>query len=113
MNISELRSAMRNPMSFNGMVYERPNICERTFVVYISHPDDINVCVDYIGHRCYRRFFAGQMEHVLDNLVAISYIKTPLELVELMRELRVLGVSHGFDVMVEYVMGYPVQFAVR
>lgn len=108
MNIKQLRDAMRNPM-----YDDKPNICGRTFVVYISKPDDIKVCVDYIGNRCYRWFFKGQMEWVLDELVCISFIKTPADLLEVVRELRKLGIRHKVEVEVEYIQGYPMHLTAK
>lgn len=110
MYIEQLRNAMRNTISFdtiNGIECMRPNICGRTFVVYVN---DIKPCVDYIGNRCYRKFFGGQMEHVLDDLVAISFIQTPRELMQVIRELRNIGVHSTLEIYVEYVEGYIVPF---
>lgn len=110
MNIELLHKAMRNPVPFdtlNGIEYMRPNICGRNFVVYVH---DINPCLDYLGNRCYRKFFGGQMEHVLIDYVAISYIKTPRELAQVVRELRNIGVHSALQICVEYVEGCIVPF---
>lgn len=106
----QLLNAMRNPVPFdnlNGIEYVRPNICGRTFVIYVN---DIKPCLDYLGNRCYRKFFGGQMEHVLHDYVAISFIKTPLELKRVVRELRNIGVRSTLEICVEYVEGCIIPF---
>ena len=87
--------------------YACANICERMFTIYTS---DVQPCLDYIGNRCYRKFFGGQMEHVLDDCVSIAYIRTPRELVEVVRELRKIGVHSALQICVEYIDGCPVLF---
>ena len=110
MNTKQLLDAMHNPVQVFDGEYVRPNICERTFVVYIDNANDTKTCVNYIGNRCYRKFFGGQMEDVLENLVAISFIKTPRELIQVIQELRKLGVTSTLQLCVEYIEGYVIPF---
>ena len=105
MHTEQLHNAMRDPVPIctrNGIEYVRPNVCGRTFSVYVS---DIKPCVNYIGNRCYRKFFGGQMEHVLDDCVEVYGIHTPYELKLVVRELRKLGVRSALQIGVEYVEG--------
>ena len=111
MNAKQLRQAMRSHKTFrteNGLVSIKPNICERTFVVYVGNQYNINVCAKYIGRECYRQFHGGQMEQVLDDLICISYIRTPAEALNIVHELRKLGIIGTICLEAEYVQGYPV-----
>lgn len=45
---------------------------------------------------------------VLDDLVAISYINTPRQVLNVLNELRKMGVQGKIDLCVEYVEGYLV-----
>ena len=116
MNTADIRSAMR------------PDICGRTFTLYIGNgfvdparntPEglrDVATCVRFIGKRCYRVLedtfdgYLGQMEQVLDDLVCISYIPTPAKMLRLVNSLRRRGICGEIRCEIEYVPGYPVEF---
>ena len=77
----------------------------KTFVLYIgngySDPSrntvqgsyDVRILADFLRGHCYRQFHGGQMEQVLDDMIAISYIKTMDEVYTIIAELRKLGVN--------------------
>lgn len=114
--------AMRNGVVFPAEdVQLKPDICKRTFTLYVGNgfvdesmntPEglrDVEVCAKFLRGYCYRRFGGGQMEQVLDDLVCISYIHTPSDVLYIVRELRRRGISGGIRLEVEYVEGYPEQ----
>ena len=98
----------------------RPDVCNRTFTIYLgsciaSTPwntalgaEDVETCAKFLKGRCYRHFHGGQMEQVLDNLVAISFIRTPAEALTIIEELRKFDIMGTIRLEVEYVQGFPV-----
>ena len=40
----------------------RPDLCNRTFVLYVTGERDVAICAEYLRGRCYRKFHGGQME---------------------------------------------------
>jgi hypothetical protein len=98
-----------------------PNLCARTFTLNIGNgfvdPSmntmqglrDVEVCEQFLRNYCYRQFHGGQMEQVLDDMVCVSFIKTPREVMSIVRELRKLGIKGKIYLSVEYVEGFPVE----
>lgn len=119
---NDLRNAMRQ-MDYiymeDGLHRVRPDICSRMFVVnfgngYIDESmntvqglRDVECAVSkYLRGRCYRQFFGGQMEQVLDDMISISYIKTPAQVITVVKELRKMGIKGRISIGVEYVEGH-------
>lgn len=57
---------------------------------------DVKTCTHYLNGYCYRPFCGGQME----QLVVVSYIKTPLDAIRTVKALRKMG---EIRLEVEYV----------
>ena len=116
-----IRDAIRNTSGIrdeNGLI--RPDVCKRTFVLYLGngHVDpamntpegaqDVQTCEKFLRGFCYRQFHGGQMEQVLEDLVCISFIRSPREVMHIVRELRNMGVIGKIDLYAEYIEGYLV-----
>lgn len=86
----------------------RPDLCNRTFVLYIAGERDVATCEKFLRGFCYRQFHGGQMEQVLEDLVCVSYIRTPAEVLSIIRELRKFGIIGAISLEAEYAQGYPV-----
>lgn len=114
MNRDKILSAIRNGVKLydsdnNRFMYEKGDICNREFVVYYDTPHDMKVAEDFIGYRCYRNFHhLGQIENYLPELGGVGFIKTPKDLLRVIRELRNMGMTGRLCVEVEYVQGYPI-----
>ena len=117
-------SAIRNGAQVygeRGLEHVHSDICNRTFVLFIGNGFvdtskntaqgvlDVKTCVHYLNGYCYRPFCGGQMEQVLEELVAISYIKTPLDAIRTVKVLRKMGVKGEIRLEVEYVEGHSVE----
>lgn len=104
----------------HGCGGERPDVCHRTFNLCFGNgwadpsrntpqgAKDVAVCEKFLRGYCYRQFHGGQMEQVLDDLVCVSYIKTPREVLSIVDELRNMGIRSEIRLEAEYVIGYPV-----
>ena len=125
----DLIMAMRHGAADSYIVQEylshgdplHPDLCGRTFTLYLGNGyvdparntaeglRDVAICAQFLGNRCYRRFGGGQMEQVLDDMVCISFIQTPGEVLATIRALREMGIAGNINLLVEYVQGYPVE----
>lgn len=106
--MESIKAALRNGAMVygrNGLEHVRADVCNRTFVLYC---DDVQTCDKYLRGCCYCQFHGGQMEQVLDDLVAISFIHSPREVLNILNELRKMGVRGKIDLCVEYVEGFLV-----
>ena len=104
----------------HGCGGERPDVCHRTFNLYFGNgwadpsrntpqgAKDVAVCEKFLRGYCYRQFHGGQMEQVLDDLICVSYVKTPREVLSIVDELRKLGVRGEIRCEVEYIIGHQV-----
>lgn len=114
---TRIRHAMRYGAPDHAIVREyqlagdllRPDLCKRTFVLYIDGAYDVQVCADFLDGYCYRQFHEGQMEQVLDDLVCLSFIPTPADVLDTICGLRNLGITGAIQLYVEYVQGYVVE----
>lgn len=111
-----LADAMNGDFLFteNGLEFVKPDLLQRTFTVYVGNgfvdasrntpqgQQDVNLCAAFLGEFCYRPFHGGQMEQVLDDLVAVSYIPTPAKALEVVYALRAMGVKGRIGLEVEY-----------
>lgn len=124
--MEEVKAALKDAMRQidycymeDGLRRVRPDICSRMFVVnfgngYIDESmntvqglRDVECAVSkYLRGRCYQQFFGGQMEQVLDDMISISYIKTPAQVVTIIKELRKMGIKGRIFIGVEYVEGH-------
>lgn len=107
----EIRKAMRDCQYVygrNGLEAIRPDVCNRTFTIYVGNSSDVATCAKFLRGYCYRQFHGGQMEQVLDNLICISFIRTPAAALAVIRELRKLGISGKISLEAEYVEACPV-----
>lgn len=98
----------------------RPDLCNRTFTLYLGNGyvdvsmntaegmRDVATCEKFLRGHCYRKFHGGQMEQVLDDLVCVSYIRTPAEALSVINELRKMGITGAIRMEAEYAQGYPV-----
>ena len=104
-----IRKILRNGYDFfdeNGRI--KANICERNFVLYVQEDaSDVQVCVNFLRGYCYRHFAGGSLEQVLEDVVALSYIRTPMAVITAIQELRKIGVKGRIFVEVEYAEGLP------
>ena len=85
------------------------DLCQRTFILYMNG-DDVATCADFLRGYCYRQFHGGQMEQVLDDLVCVSYLPTPADVLACVHALREFGIAGEIWCEVEYAQGYPVYF---
>lgn len=104
----------------NGALGEKADVCNRAFVLYVGNgfvdaskntpqgAEDVVTCEKFLRGRCYRQFHGGQMEQVLDDLICISYIKTPREALSIVAELRKFGIKGEIRLEVEYIIGCSV-----
>lgn len=90
----------------NGMEMVKTDICNRRFTLYVDAEQDVQLCADYLRGYCYRHFCGGQMEHVLNWLVVVSYLRTPRDVLAAVQALRNLGVAGPVRCCAEYVDGY-------
>lgn len=100
---------MREPVPVyteNGMELVAPNICNRAFTLYARNGSDIQICEEYLRGYCFRKFCGGQMEHVLDDLMIVSYLHTPADVICAVHALRNMGVAGTIGLYTEYVNGY-------
>lgn len=107
----EFRKHIRKPVPVyteNGLEYLMPDICNRMFTLSVSDEQSIRLCAEYLRGYCYRHFCGGQMEHVLDDLVIIAYIRTPEDVIRTVRGLRSLGIIGKIACCAEYVEGSEV-----
>lgn len=117
---AEIRRVIREGVtvySANGLEIRPVDVCRRTFSVYVGNENvdksrnteqgkkDVAICAKYLDGYCYKHFAGGQMEQVLDELVAISYIATPMQVRETIDALRGMGVNGRISVFVEYMEG--------
>lgn len=79
-----------------------------TYCLYLAHPNDCKICMDYIGDRCYRRFVHGQMEDVQIGLISIAYIHDLQKVEETVHALRALGCVGNIDLFEEVDDGYTI-----
>ena len=127
-NLSEIRRAMRFGAPSAYVVQEYlshgdplcPDLCGRTFALYLGNgyvdpamntaagAQDVKTCEKFLRGYCYRQFHGGQMEQVLEDLVCVSYIRTPAEVLNVIRELRKFGIIGAIHLFAEYAQGYPV-----
>lgn len=125
---SEIRKAMRYGTADDNIALAyymaedplRPDLCNRWFTIYVgngySNPAfntiegrrDVRICEKFLHGFCHRQFYGGQMEQVLYDLVAVSYIRTPAEVLQIVGELRKMGITGEIRLEAEYVEGYPV-----
>ena len=106
--LDAVKAALRNGATVygsHGLEHVSADVCSRTFTL---HCDDVQTCSKYLRGYCYRQFHGGQMEQVLDNLVAVSYIHSPRQALIVLNELRKMGVCGKIDLCVEYVEGHLV-----
>lgn len=116
-----IRDAIRNTIGIrdeNGLI--RPDVCKRTFVLYLGNgyedssmntPEgarDVETCEKFLRGYCYRQFHGGQMEQVLEDLISISFIRSPREAMHVVRELRNMGIIGKIELYAEYIEGYLV-----
>ena len=119
-----IRSAIRNGANVygrNGLEHVSSDICNRTFVLFIGNglvdtskntaqgALDVKTCAHYLNGYCYRPFYGGRMEQVLEELVEVSYIKTPLDAIRTVKALRRMGIKGEIRLEVEYVEGHSVE----
>ena len=117
-------SAIRNGAQVygeHGLEHVHSDICNRTFVLFVGNGFvdtskntaqgvlDVKTCVHYLNGYCYRPFCGGQMEQVLEELVVVSYIKTPLDAIRTVKALRKMGIKGEIRLEVEYIEGYSVE----
>lgn len=116
-----IRDAIRNISGIRderGLI--RPDVCKRTFVLYLGNgyedpsmntpegAQDVKTCEKLLCGFCYRQFHGGQMEQVLEDLVSISFVHTPHEVMHIVRELRNMGIIGKIELYAEYIEGYLV-----
>lgn len=116
-----IRDAIRNTIGIrdeNGLI--RPDVCKRTFVLYLGNgyedpsmntpegAQDVEVCAEFLRGRCYRQFHGGQMEQVLEDLISVSFIRSPSEVLHIVRQLRKMGIIGKIELYAEYIEGYLV-----
>ena len=87
----------------------RPDLCKRTFALYINRASDVQLCADFLDGYCYRQFHEGQMEQVLEDLVCLSFIPTPADVLDTICGLRRFGITGPIQLYVEYAEGYLVE----
>ena len=80
------------------------------FHCLLSTPHDIQIAEHYLRDYCVKRFHSGQMEVYLDNLGGVGFIPKPVDMLEVIRELRELGMTGDLSVALEYVEGNMVEF---
>lgn len=94
----------------NGLERVKSDVCARTFTVYFSTPHDVKIAEHYMRGYCVKRFHTGQMEIYLDDLGGVGFIPKPIDMLEVIRKLRELGMTGDLSVALEYVEGNMVEF---
>lgn len=108
-----IRDAIRNGSYVygrNGLERVKSDVCARTFTVYFSTPHDVKIAEHYLRGCCVKHFHTGQMEIYLDDLGGVGFIPKPIDMLEVIRKLRELGMTGDLSVALEYVEGNMVEF---